>query len=191
MVIYNLPGRDCAALASNGELGPNDLPRYQNEYINPIRDILRRPEYANLRIVAIIEIDSLPNLVTNRTNRPTGTAQCDTMFANGGYVNGVGYALAQLGSHPERLQLRGRRSSRLAGLDRQLRRLGGHDAHGRAGLGQHARQRARLHHQHREHLGAAGAVHHRWMPRRGPRAGSTSTSSTTSSPTRRPSATRR
>ena len=98
MVIYNLPGRDCAALASNGELGPNDLPRYQNEYINPIRDILRRPEYASLRIVAIIEIDSLPNLVTNRTTRPTGTAQCDTMFANGGYVNGVGYALAQLGS---------------------------------------------------------------------------------------------
>jgi cellulose 1,4-beta-cellobiosidase len=100
MVIYNLPGRDCAALASNGELGPNDLPRYQNEYINPIRDILRRPEYAALRIVAIIEIDSLPNLVTNRTNRPTGTAQCDTMFNNGGYVNGVGYALAQLGSIP-------------------------------------------------------------------------------------------
>jgi len=100
MVIYNLPGRDCAALASNGELGPNDLPRYQNEYINPIRDILRRPEYASLRIVAIIEIDSLPNLVTNRTNRPTGTAQCDTMFNNGGYVNGVGYALAQLGSIP-------------------------------------------------------------------------------------------
>ncbi len=98
MVVYNLPGRDCAALASNGELGPNDLPRYQNEYINPIRDILRRPEYANLRIVAIIEIDSLPNLVTNRTTRPTGTAQCDVMFANNGYVNGVGYALAQLGS---------------------------------------------------------------------------------------------
>jgi cellulose 1,4-beta-cellobiosidase len=100
MVVYNLPGRDCAALASNGELGPNDLPRYQNEYINPIRDILRRPEYANLRIVAIIEIDSLPNLVTNRTNRVTGTAACDTMFNNNGYVNGVGYALAQLGSIP-------------------------------------------------------------------------------------------
>ena len=100
MVVYNLPGRDCAALASNGELGPNDLPRYQNEYINPIRDILRRPEYANLRIVAIIEIDSLPNLVTNRTTRPTGTAQCDVMFANNGYVNGVGYALAQLGAIP-------------------------------------------------------------------------------------------
>jgi cellulose 1,4-beta-cellobiosidase len=97
MVVYNLPGRDCSALASNGELGPNDLPRYQAEYINPIRDILARPEYAALRIVAIIEIDSLPNLVTNTTDRPTGTAQCDTMKQNGGYVNGVGYALAQLG----------------------------------------------------------------------------------------------
>ena len=28
LVVYDLPGRDCAALASNGELGPNDLPRY-------------------------------------------------------------------------------------------------------------------------------------------------------------------
>jgi cellulose 1,4-beta-cellobiosidase len=100
VVIYNLPGRDCSALASNGELGPNDLPRYRTEYIDVIAEILRRPAYANLRIVLIIEIDSLPNLVTNRTNRPTGTAQCDTMFANGGYVNGVGYALATFGAIP-------------------------------------------------------------------------------------------
>jgi len=98
MVIYDLPGRDCAALASNGELGPNDLPRYKAEYIDPIATILKRPEYANLRIVAIIEIDSLPNLVTNTTDRATGTPQCDTMKQNGGYVNGVGYALAQLGA---------------------------------------------------------------------------------------------
>ena len=46
IVIYNLPGRDCAALASNGELGPTDLPRYKTEYIDPIARILRRPEYA-------------------------------------------------------------------------------------------------------------------------------------------------
>jgi cellulose 1,4-beta-cellobiosidase len=98
LVIYNLPGRDCAALASNGELGPNDLPRYKAEYIDVIAAILRRPEYANLRIVTIIEIDSLPNLVTNVTSRPTGTAQCDTMLQNRGYVDGVGYALAQLGA---------------------------------------------------------------------------------------------
>lgn len=100
IVIYNLPGRDCAALASNGELGPNDLPRYKAEYIDPIAAILRRAEYASLRIVLIIEIDSLPNLVTNVTTRPTGTAQCDTMAANRGYVDGVGYALATFGAIP-------------------------------------------------------------------------------------------
>ncbi|MET0535505.1 MAG: glycoside hydrolase family 6 protein [Steroidobacter sp.] len=100
IVIYNLPGRDCAALASNGELGPNDLPRYKAEYIDVIAEILRRPAYANLRIVLIIEIDSLPNLVTNVTSRPTGTAQCDTMLQNRGYVDGVGYALATFGAIP-------------------------------------------------------------------------------------------
>jgi cellulose 1,4-beta-cellobiosidase len=100
VVIYNLPGRDCAALASNGELGPNDLPRYKAEYIDVIAEILRRPAYASLRIVLIIEIDSLPNLVTNVTTRPTGTAQCDTMLQNRGYVDGVGYALATFGAIP-------------------------------------------------------------------------------------------
>jgi cellulose 1,4-beta-cellobiosidase len=100
LVIYNLPGRDCAALASNGELGPNDLPRYKAEYIDVIAGILRRPEYTGLRIVTIIEIDSLPNLVTNVSGRPTSTAQCDVMLANRGYVDGVGYALATLGAIP-------------------------------------------------------------------------------------------
>ena len=100
VVIYNLPGRDCAALASNGELGPNDLPRYKAEYINVIAEILRRPAYANLRVVLIIEIDSLPNLVTNTTSRPTGTAQCDLMLQNHAYVDGVGYALATFGAIP-------------------------------------------------------------------------------------------
>jgi cellulose 1,4-beta-cellobiosidase len=100
MVIYDLPGRDCAALASNGELGPTDLPRYRTEYIDPIAAILRRPEYASLRIVAIIEIDSLPNLVTNVSGRNTSTPQCDVMLQNRGYVDGVGYALATLGAIP-------------------------------------------------------------------------------------------
>jgi cellulose 1,4-beta-cellobiosidase len=98
IVIYDLPGRDCAALASNGELGPNDLPRYKTEYIDVIAEIFRRPAYANLRIVTIVEIDSLPNLVTNVTSRPTGTPQCDVMFQNRGYVDGVGYALATFGT---------------------------------------------------------------------------------------------
>jgi cellulose 1,4-beta-cellobiosidase len=100
LVIYNLPGRDCAALASNGELGPTEIGRYRTEYIDVIAGILRRPEYANLRIVTVIEIDSLPNLVTNVAPRVTSTPQCDTMLANGNYVNGVGYALATLGAVP-------------------------------------------------------------------------------------------
>jgi cellulose 1,4-beta-cellobiosidase len=100
LVIYNLPGRDCAALASNGELAPTDLPRYKAEYIDVIAGVLRRPAYANLRIVTVIEVDSLPNLVTNTTGRPTGSPKCDLMLQNRGYVDGVGYALATLGAIP-------------------------------------------------------------------------------------------
>ncbi|MFL6124116.1 glycoside hydrolase family 6 protein [Actinophytocola sp.] len=97
VVIYDLPGRDCAALASNGELGPTDLDKYEHQYIDPIAAILARPAYANLRIVTVIEIDSLPNLITNVAPRETATPQCDTMKQNGNYVNGVGYALNKLG----------------------------------------------------------------------------------------------
>jgi cellulose 1,4-beta-cellobiosidase len=100
MVVYNLPGRDCAALASNGELGPNDLPIYESQYIDVIADILDNPEYADLRIAAVIEIDSLPNLVTNTGGQPGATALCDQMLQNGGYVDGVGYALGTLGDIP-------------------------------------------------------------------------------------------
>ncbi|WP_410580977.1 glycoside hydrolase family 6 protein [Amycolatopsis sp. lyj-108] len=97
LVIYNLPGRDCAALASNGELKADELARYQTEYIDPIATIVADPKYSTLRIVNVVEIDSLPNLVTNVTPRPTVTPQCDVMKANGNYVKGVGYALAKLG----------------------------------------------------------------------------------------------
>ncbi|KOU77926.1 cellulose 1,4-beta-cellobiosidase [Streptomyces sp. MMG1533] len=97
LVIYNLPGRDCAALASNGELGPTEIDRYKTEYIDPIAAILADAKYAALRIVTTIEIDSLPNLVTNTGSRPTATPQCDVMKANGNYQKGVGYALNKLG----------------------------------------------------------------------------------------------
>ncbi|WP_447041244.1 glycoside hydrolase family 6 protein [Streptomyces sp. DSM 118878] len=100
LVIYNLPGRDCAALASNGELGPTEIDRYKHEYIDPIARILGESKYSGLRIVTTIEIDSLPNLVTNTSGRPTATPACDVMKANGNYVKGVGYALKQLGAVP-------------------------------------------------------------------------------------------
>lgn len=36
IVVYNLPGRDCSAQASSGELLAGELNRYQNEYLLPI-----------------------------------------------------------------------------------------------------------------------------------------------------------
>jgi cellulose 1,4-beta-cellobiosidase len=100
LVIYNLPGRDCAALASNGELKPDEIDKYKTQYIDPIAAILADEKYADLRIVTTVEIDSLPNLVTNAGSRETATPQCDTMLANGNYIKGVGYALNKLGDVP-------------------------------------------------------------------------------------------
>ncbi|WP_339151440.1 glycoside hydrolase family 6 protein [Streptomyces sp. F41] len=100
IVIYNLPGRDCAALASNGELGPTELGRYKSDYIDPIAEILGDPAYADLRIVTLIEPDSLPNLVTNAGGTAGSTPECATMKANGNYEKGIGYALHTLGAIP-------------------------------------------------------------------------------------------
>jgi cellulose 1,4-beta-cellobiosidase len=99
-VIYDLPGRDCAALASNGELGPTEIDRYQSDYIDPIAAVMADPQYADLRIITVIEIDSLPNLVTNTGGTAGATAECDTMQANGNYVTGVQYALNKLHAIP-------------------------------------------------------------------------------------------
>ncbi|WP_460768571.1 glycoside hydrolase family 6 protein [Nocardiopsis nanhaiensis] len=98
VVIYNLPGRDCAALASNGELAADEIDVYESEYIDPIAEILADFEDSPLRIVTTIEIDSLPNLITNISPRETYTPECDEMLENGNYVDGVGYALGQLGA---------------------------------------------------------------------------------------------
>ncbi|AZS83977.1 cellulose 1,4-beta-cellobiosidase [Streptomyces griseoviridis] len=100
LVVYDLPGRDCSALASNGELGPREIDKYKTQFIDPIAAILADSKYSSLRIVTTIEIDSLPNLVTNTGSRATATPACDTMLANGNYVKGVGYALNKLGAIP-------------------------------------------------------------------------------------------
>jgi cellulose 1,4-beta-cellobiosidase len=98
LVIYDLPGRDCSALASNGELGPNDLDKYKSQYIDPITSILSDAKYAGLRIATVIEPDSLPNLVTNAGGTNTTTDACVTMKSNGNYEKGVSYALDKLGA---------------------------------------------------------------------------------------------
>jgi len=95
-VIYDLPGRDCSALASNGELGPTEIGRYKTEYIDPIAAIEADSKYASIRIVNIVEIDSLPNIVTNANGGSGGTDLCATMKANGNYEAGIAYALGKL-----------------------------------------------------------------------------------------------
>ncbi|MEV6957867.1 glycoside hydrolase family 6 protein [Streptomyces sp. NPDC051207] len=100
VVIYDLPGRDCAALASNGELGPTEIDKYKTQYIDPIAAILSDPKYASLRIATVIEPDSLPNLVTNAGGTNTTTDACVTMKTNGNYEKGVSYALDKLGAIP-------------------------------------------------------------------------------------------
>jgi cellulose 1,4-beta-cellobiosidase len=94
VVVYNLPNRDCSALASNGELriAENGFNRYKSEYIDPIAGILDDPQYAGLRIVTVIEPDSLPNLITNIDS----FEDCREANGPGGYVDGVRYALNKL-----------------------------------------------------------------------------------------------
>jgi len=93
IVVYDLPNRDCAALASNGELliAQDGLNRYRTEYINRIAAIFADPAYNNLRIVAVVEPDSIPNLVTN-----LNIAQCQEAESTGAYVEGVRYAITTL-----------------------------------------------------------------------------------------------
>ena len=91
VVIYDLPGRDCAALASNGEIPATaaGLTEYESQYIDPIATLLSNSKYANIRIAATIEPDSLPNAVTNQSKAACQTA---TPF----YEQGVAYALNKL-----------------------------------------------------------------------------------------------
>src|SRR5258708_3374362 len=101
LVIYDLPDRDCAARASNGELSiaanppaqPLDgLTTYNTQYIDVIAGILKNPKYVNLRFALVIEPDSLPNLVTN-TGKSFTIANCQLAQPSGVYVQGVQYAI--------------------------------------------------------------------------------------------------
>ncbi|MEU3253522.1 glycoside hydrolase family 6 protein [Streptomyces sp. NPDC006997] len=96
-VVYDLPGRDCAALASNGELPLTaaGLARYKSEYIDVIANVFKDPKYQDIRITTVIEPDGLPNLVTN-----TSDPECAQAKSSGVYADGVRYALDQLHAIP-------------------------------------------------------------------------------------------
>ncbi|KAL4868340.1 hypothetical protein BDV12DRAFT_209296 [Aspergillus spectabilis] len=87
-VVYNLPDRDCAALASNGELAIADggVEKYK-EYIDSIREHV--VQYSDQNIILVIEPDSLANLVTN-----LGVAKCAN--AQAAYLECTNYAVTQL-----------------------------------------------------------------------------------------------
>ncbi|KAL4910477.1 putative 1,4-beta-D-glucan cellobiohydrolase C [Aspergillus multicolor] len=87
-VVYDLPDRDCAALASNGEyrIDDNGVEHYK-AYIDSIREILL--EYSDVQTILVIEPDSLANLVTN-----LNVAKCAN--AQSAYLECTDYALEQL-----------------------------------------------------------------------------------------------
>ncbi|KXX74022.1 Exoglucanase-6A [Madurella mycetomatis] len=63
-VVYDLPDRDCAAAASNGEFAIADggVAHYR-AYIDRIRELII--SYSDIRMALVIEPDSLANMVTN------------------------------------------------------------------------------------------------------------------------------
>ncbi len=96
-VLRNLPGRDCSALVFDGELEatPDGLATYRTHFIDPIAAIARQPQYAGLRVVFVVEPDSLVHLITGTT-----TPRCAVVQSSGLYVDGVRYAVNQLHEIP-------------------------------------------------------------------------------------------
>ncbi|PLB43943.1 1,4-beta-D-glucan cellobiohydrolase C [Aspergillus steynii IBT 23096] len=87
-VVYDLPDRDCAALASNGEYAIDDggVEKYK-AYIDAIREHVE--EYSDTQIILVIEPDSLANLVTN-----LDVPKCAN--AKDAYLECTNYAITQL-----------------------------------------------------------------------------------------------
>ncbi|KAI1794654.1 cellobiohydrolaseII [Ganoderma leucocontextum] len=88
IVVYDLPDRDCAAKASNGEFSIAD--GGQEKYFDYIDQIVAQvKQFPDVRVVAVIEPDSLANLVTNLNVQKCANAETT-------YKACVTYALQQL-----------------------------------------------------------------------------------------------
>jgi cellulose 1,4-beta-cellobiosidase len=99
LVIYDLPNRDCSALASNGELliAQDGFNRYKTEYIDVIFNVISQAKYSNLRIIMVVESDSLPNLITNMSFAKCAEAAQPTK-ETGIYAQSFQYAIGKLRS---------------------------------------------------------------------------------------------
>ncbi|KAI8624747.1 carbohydrate-binding module family 1 [Xylariaceae sp. FL1651] len=87
-VVYDLPDRDCAAAASNGEysIANGGVANYK-AYIDAIVTLLKT--YSDVRVILVIEPDSLANLVTNLS-----VAKCAN--AQSAYLECTNYAITKL-----------------------------------------------------------------------------------------------
>jgi cellulose 1,4-beta-cellobiosidase len=92
LVVYNLPGRDCAAKSSEGKI--RDIPGYK-EYIGHIDKAIREtPRVGGHRIVFYIEPDAIGNIVTG-----VGKRKCNSdVFDN--YRIGIRHAIDVLSAIP-------------------------------------------------------------------------------------------
>jgi cellulose 1,4-beta-cellobiosidase len=105
-IVYDLPNRDCHALASNGEIccttksdGTCDynsggdcsegITKYKTKYIDPLVTLFGK--YPKVPIVTVIEPDSLGNLATN-----AGDPHCGNSATRAAYTQGIPYAIKQL-----------------------------------------------------------------------------------------------
>ncbi|KAJ7172052.1 cellobiohydrolaseII [Mycena filopes] len=88
IIVYDLPDRDCAAAASNGEYSiANGGQALYFKYIDAL--VAQIAKFPDVRVVAIIEPDSLANLVTNLSVQKCANAQTT-------YLACVTYAIQQL-----------------------------------------------------------------------------------------------
>ncbi|KAI1451852.1 carbohydrate-binding module family 1 [Annulohypoxylon moriforme] len=87
-VVYDLPDRDCAAAASNGEYSIADggVEKYK-AYIDAI--VEQAKAYSDVRLLLVIEPDSLANMITN-----LNVAKCSN--AQSAYMECTQYAIKNL-----------------------------------------------------------------------------------------------
>ncbi|MBN2738415.1 MAG: glycoside hydrolase family 6 protein [Spirochaetales bacterium] len=93
LVLNDIPYKNCASgyLYDYSYPPENKMNYYKNDFIDPIVAILDDPRYKDLRVVCIIEPNSLSNLITNLF-----TSDCAAANGPGGIAEGIQYALNEL-----------------------------------------------------------------------------------------------
>ncbi|MCA2216626.1 glycoside hydrolase family 6 protein [Jidongwangia harbinensis] len=97
LVLHNLPNRECGRRAgSELRITDDGLARYRTEYVDPIAATLAAPEYAGLRIAAVVEPESISRLIRFTGPFPDAHQDCEEAERTGAYADGIAYALERL-----------------------------------------------------------------------------------------------